>query len=281
MSGVRTVRVPVSGEVELHVLVDGEQAESRASFVLVHGLASNARLWDGVRAALVAAGHRVAAIDLRGHGLSDKPDDGYDFGTISADVLAVVDALGWASAVFAGQSWGGNVVLEVAARHPERTEAVVCVDGGWISLSRLGSWEAVRERLAPPHTEGTPVEVMEGYMRRAHPEWSDTAIAGTMACFEVRADGTVKPWLSRENHLTILRHLWAHDPTQLFPQVRTPVVLVPCDDGSGRIERKRAEVAEAERLLPNSRTVWFESSHDVHAERPADIAAVLEEAAGA
>ncbi len=42
-------------------------------FVLVHGLASNARLWDGVATALVAAGHPVFAVDLRGHGRSSKP----------------------------------------------------------------------------------------------------------------------------------------------------------------------------------------------------------------
>jgi len=45
-------------------------------FVLVHGLASNARLWDGVARRLAGAGHSSAAVDLRGHGRSDKPDTG-------------------------------------------------------------------------------------------------------------------------------------------------------------------------------------------------------------
>ncbi len=55
-----------------------------APFLLVHGLASNARTWDGVAARLAAEGHPVVAIDQRGHGLSDKPDDGYDYATVTA-----------------------------------------------------------------------------------------------------------------------------------------------------------------------------------------------------
>ena len=42
----------------------------RRAYLLVHGLASNARLWDGVARRLAGAGHAVAAVDLRGHGRS-------------------------------------------------------------------------------------------------------------------------------------------------------------------------------------------------------------------
>ena len=277
---VGALRITTDSGIALHVLGDNVDATG-VPFLLVHGLASNARLWDGVRRSIAATGAPVAAVDLRGHGLSDKPDDGYDFATVADDVRAVLDGLGWTRAVVAGQSWGGNVVLEMTARHPDRVLSTTLVDGGWISLARLGPWELVRERLAPPHTTGTPLTDIEAYMRRAHPTWSEESIAGALACFEVRADGTVAPWLSRDRHLAILYHLWAHEPAQVFPQIRTPVVLVPCDDGSGRVEATRAAVAEAERLLERSRTVWFESSHDVHAEHPAEIASLLLQEAAA
>ena len=52
---------------------DGE----RRPFLLVHGLSSNARTWDGVAAGLAAAGHEVVAVDQRGHGHSDSATDGY------------------------------------------------------------------------------------------------------------------------------------------------------------------------------------------------------------
>lgn len=270
------MRLKTAGGTELHVLADNlDRPQEATPVLLVHGLASNARLWDGVRAGIAREGRPVAAVDLRGHGLSDKPDDGYDFATIAGDVLSVLDELGWPAAVLAGQSWGGNVVVEVTARAPDRVRATVCVDGGWISLSRLGPWEHVRELLAPPDTIGTPVATIEAFVRSMHPTWSEEARAGALACFEVRDDGTVAPWLTRERHLMILRHLWQHEPGRLFPQIRTPVVLVPCDDGSPRVEMTRSAVAEVEAMLPTVRTVWFDASHDVHAERPDDVAALI------
>jgi len=54
-------------------------------WLLVHGLASNARLWDGVGRHLAGLGHRVVAIDQRGHGQSSKPDDGYDMATVAGE----------------------------------------------------------------------------------------------------------------------------------------------------------------------------------------------------
>src|SRR5215217_6876525 len=49
---------------------------------LLHGLASNARIWDGVAPRLAGAGLRVVALDLRGHGASDQPGSGYDFASV-------------------------------------------------------------------------------------------------------------------------------------------------------------------------------------------------------
>ncbi len=89
-------------------------------FVLLHGLASNSLTWAVVARHLQAAGHAVYAVDQRGHGHSDKPDDGYDFGTVTEDLELLCDRLGLASPIVAGQSWGGNVVLEFGARYPTR-----------------------------------------------------------------------------------------------------------------------------------------------------------------
>ena len=267
-------RVPVAPGIELNVLVDDGKA-GHPPVLLVHGLSSNARLWDGVRRVLGSGGHPVAAVDLRGHGLSDKPDDGYDFGTVAADLVAVHDALCWRDAIVAGLSWGGNVVIELAARHPDRVLGVVCVDGGWIELSRIGPWDVVRERLAPPHTTGTPAGTIEGHFRRVHPSWSDEAIAGALACFEVRDDGTVAPWLTRDRHLTILRHLWEHKPQETFERVRAPVAFIPAHQSDDPPADKRESIEQAAAILDDLETVWMRASHDVHAEDPEAVASVI------
>src|SRR6476660_8857533 len=107
-----TRRIEVAPGVELAVR-SWDGAGGRP-FLLIHGLASNAHLWDGVANRLADLGHAVTAVDQRGHGQSDKPDIGYDFTTVTDDLAAIVAALGYERPVVAGQSWGGNVVLELA-----------------------------------------------------------------------------------------------------------------------------------------------------------------------
>jgi non-heme chloroperoxidase len=242
-------------------------------FLLVHGLASNARLWDGVADALAAAGHAVVAVDLRGHGQSSKPDHGYDFATVVADLVAICDTLELDGPVVAGQSWGGNVVLELAARRPDLAHALALVDGGWIHLSdRYTEWPDCEAAMRPPLLAGTKIGRIEAAIRAARPDWPDSGIRGALANFEVLEDGTVRPWLSLENHLRILRCLWEHQPRRLYAAVPVPVLLIPAASGSPTA--KRANVEEAQRVLPRARVRWYEppADHDVHAQYPDAIA---------
>jgi pimeloyl-ACP methyl ester carboxylesterase len=253
--------------------------------LLVHGLASNARLWDGVADRLAAAGHPTVAVDQRGHGLSDKPEDGYDFATLTGDLVAVIDALGWSArpVVAAGQSWGGNVVLELAARHPDALVAAVLVDGGTIELRhRFADWPTCEAALAPPQLEGTPAETLERWLRSQHPDWPDEGIAGSLANMEILPDGTVRPWLARRTHMRILAGLWEHRPSLVYPTLRVPVLLLPAGDPgalAGRYDAgKRQEVEAAAAAIPVCATRWIAGDHDLHAQHP-DLVADLVAAA--
>src|SRR5215468_3009064 len=98
---------PMTEHTEVSVTAAAERRmgeRSTAPFVLVHGLASNVRLWDGVAGHLHALGHTVVAIDQRGHGRSDAPDSGYDLATAIADLRALIGALGLERPVLTGQS---------------------------------------------------------------------------------------------------------------------------------------------------------------------------------
>ena len=202
-------RVTLDTGISLRVI---ERGEGEPRWLLVHGLASNARLWDGVATRLASAGAATVAVDQRGHGLSDRPDEGFDMATVADDLARLVTALGWERVVLAGQSWGGNVVLEALARHPDRFLGAVCIDGGFIRLrDRFDDWESCAEALAPPHLIGTPVEEMRGWVDRSAHDWPEEGRLGTMANFEVRADGTIAPWLTRERHMAILEGMWNHD----------------------------------------------------------------------
>jgi len=251
--------------------------------VLVHGLASNARLWDGVARRLATAGRRVIAVDQRGHGLSSKPDSTYSMSEVVDDLAACVGVLGWEAPVLVGQSWGGNVVLETAARHTGLASAVACVDGGFIRLrDRFPRWEDCARHLAPPRLAGTPLATMREWVERSAADWPEEGRAGTLANFEVRPDGTIAPWLTFERHLAVLRGLWEHDPHDRIGVVSLPVHLLVADTGevawtaskhdAVRVMVERAEVAGTGPLHVH----WFSPAHhDVHAQQPDAVAAVL------
>jgi pimeloyl-ACP methyl ester carboxylesterase len=275
VSGDAGRQIEVRPGLGLHVLESGPA--DGPPVVLVHGLASNAHLWDGVRAVLAASGHRVAAIDLRGHGRSDKPDDGYDLATVATDVRLAIDALGMARPLVAGQSWGGNVAVELAWSDPEAVSAIACVDGGTITLAdRFEDFEQCWAALAPPVTEGTARRAIEEYLRRGHPDWPDTAILGALACFDVRPDGTVAPWLTRARHRLVLQGMWAHRPADRFAAITVPVLFLPAALDEAAAAAKRDGIDAAVALLPRATVHWMvPADHDVHAQRADDVAAVL------
>ena len=208
------------------------------------------------------------AVDQRGHGRSSKPDAGYDFATLTCDLVGLLDALGVERAIAVGQSWGGNVVLELGRRHPSRVAAVACVDGGTIELARtLPEWEDAATALAPPDLEGTPRVDLEAHMRRTHPDWSDTAIAGALANFEERDDGTVAPWLTRARHMMILRELWQHRPSSFYAELDVPVLVIAAGE--------RTPLTEASAAIPRVRALRIPADHDIHAQKPDVVAGVF------
>jgi pimeloyl-ACP methyl ester carboxylesterase len=246
-------------------------------FVLVHGLASNAKTWDLVANVLSAAGHHVVAIDQRGHGLSDKPEAGYGFEEVTADLAALVRAMGLEQPIVAGQSWGGNVVVEFAHRYPDMPSGLVLVDGGLIELSNRpgATWETISVDLKPPYLLGTPRTQMVERFRQFHPNWSDEQIDLQMGNYETLEDGTIRPWLTLDRHMQILWALWNQHPSEMLETLETPVMIAIAD--SGPPERRLTRVEEAERLekLRPDRVRWMQfkdAAHDIHIDQPEEHA---------
>ncbi|SVC87170.1 uncharacterized protein METZ01_LOCUS340024, partial [marine metagenome] len=79
----------------------------------------------------------VKAIDQRGHGLSSKPNQGYDFDTVTNDLHLFLETNHIESPLLVGHSWGGSVALNFAANHPEMIGGLCLVDGGLIEISSI------------------------------------------------------------------------------------------------------------------------------------------------
>ena len=122
MPGIRkTVQV---GDIHLSYL---EWERGSIPLLLLHGLADHALVWSSLGEALSDRYH-VVAVDLRGHGDSSKPDGGYEFDRIIADLEALMDILGWSAAHIVGHSWSGKVATIWATQHPQRLQSMVLVD---------------------------------------------------------------------------------------------------------------------------------------------------------
>jgi pimeloyl-ACP methyl ester carboxylesterase len=243
-------------------------------FLLVHGLASNARTWDEVAKLLAAAGHPAVAIDQRGHGRSQKPEDGYDFATITQDLRLLLDKLGWLQPILAGQSWGGNVLLEFGARFPGVARKLIFVDGGFLDLQQRGAWKTIATELRPPNLNGTPRNQIAARIKQRNPSWSPSGVEATLHNFETLPDGTIRPWLTLERHMRILRAMYEQKTAALYPQVQEPVLICVADDGSEWATRKRAQVKAAAGGLRRAEVAWFPgAAHDIHIDQPVELAA--------
>ena len=266
------------GQVSLHAREWTPTCTAAATpIVLVHGLASNARLWDGAAASLSSLGYRVIAVDQRGHGLSDKPNHGYDMGTVADDLAAFISALGLTAPIVAGQSWGGNVVIELADRHPGRIAGVCAVDGGAIQLAdRFPNWDTCAQLLRPPSLAGMSASDFERMIRRAQTGWPESAVQGTLANMEILGDGTIRPWLTLERHMEILRGLWNHRPVEAISRLRRNVLFTPADHGDDHSSTKRSDYAELSKRFSHVRVEWFSPAHhDLHAQFPERWATTL------
>ena len=268
------------------VLVDGlrlhfqEWGDSHAATtaVLVHGLGSSSHIWDLVGPLLAAEGMRVVALDQRGHGESDQPDDGYDFGSIVTDLSGFLEAVEVRRpAVLVGHSWGASVVLEFAVRYPNRAAGIVLVDGGTGSPGERWSWEETEARLRPPDLDGLKWSDLHERMSRNNGAYADPrAEAVGRSLFHVDAEGRVTRRFRIPNHMHVVRALWEQRPAELLPQVRCPVLILPARQDSDAPEmraNKSAAMDRALQLQPQARVRWFDDTvHDVPLQRPRELA---------
>ena len=94
--------------------------------VLLHGFPQTSRCWAGQLDALGAAGYRAVAFDQRGYSPGARPDDvaAYKPQLLTADVVAVADAVGFDTFHLVGHDFGGMVAWMVAGHHPERVRTL-------------------------------------------------------------------------------------------------------------------------------------------------------------
>jgi pimeloyl-ACP methyl ester carboxylesterase len=153
-------QIPVKGG-ELAVVRWPAADPAAPTVVLVHGITANALAWAAVAEA-VDKRVNLLALDLRGRAYSRDLAPPWGLDADVEDVLAVLDHAGLERAALAGHSLGAFVVCAFAARHPDRVESVVAVDGG------------ARLALVPDLAPDTLLELTVGpAIRKLHMTFAD------------------------------------------------------------------------------------------------------------
>jgi pimeloyl-ACP methyl ester carboxylesterase len=116
-TGTFTSRFVDTGDLRLHAVTGGDGPP----LLLVHGWPQTWYAWRRLMPAL-ARDFCVVAVDQRGIGLSDKPRDGYDTGTLASDLVKVMDALGHPRFALYGTDTGMPIAYALAADHPGRVD---------------------------------------------------------------------------------------------------------------------------------------------------------------
>ena len=101
--------------------------DARAPVVMIHGLAATCAFWMHA-ADSVSQDYPVLLFDLRGHGRSSTPADGYSAARMAEDAIELLEYLDIRSATFAGHSFGGSAALAAALRWKGRLNALVLAD---------------------------------------------------------------------------------------------------------------------------------------------------------
>ena len=247
--------------------------------VLLHGLASQRRFWNLVVPHLT--GMPMLAIDQRGHGDSDRPETSYELLEIANDLAIALDAIGWSRAVVVGHSWGGAVAATFAAEHPERTLAVVGLDGGTSPHVPPGpERDQLRKRLEPPRFAMAPDELEAMIRSRAvigRASSADVA-AAVLPIFAVGEDGLARARLPFDVHMQILDTILEYDAATTLTRVRCPMWFVACgwpgpDDES---QRRAAAFDTLAGSLPDAHFMrWGGAIHDVPLQWPALVAGLI------
>lgn len=140
---------------QYHYLDSGE--DGLPTILFIHGFTADADNWT--RMAINLKGdYRLVAIDLLGHGQSDKPmDANYLVSTQATNVAQFIDALDLDNVHLIGNSMGGHIAAMIAARHPQHIASVTLLNNaGIISPIKSDAWKAIEAGKTNPLVIRTP-----------------------------------------------------------------------------------------------------------------------------
>ncbi len=273
-------------------LTSNEQDSDNVPLVLLHGLGATAETWQ-LTAEQICHQRLVVAFDLRGHGQSDQPDNGYDLVTIAEDVVGAMATLGLGQVALAGHGWGARVALVLAARHPALISHLILVDcphvepRHWPGMTRE---RFIREKAAQDIY--TSYTVFSAAMREEMSTfWSPTVEAIIKTYVRQLPDGRVEERLQPTHQRQIRESLWEDRALSYYSKLLCPVLLIPAavrpqmgEELPERLENadefaaaKGYMAEQVARAIQRCSILWMpDTTHEIQLQRPQVLADAIE-----
>lgn len=259
-AGFQSSNVLVNG-IRLHVV--REPREGRPAILFLHGLYDRWEVWRPAMAAL-AAEYDLIAPDLRGHGESEWPDDGYRLSDYVADAIGLLDALAVQDVAVIGHSLGGVIAALVAASDPARIRAVVLEDPALEQGDGQAEWLEMLLEAKRGSPEETYALISEMRWDRDEADWGRETewLRGT-------ADG---PFIAMRDQLDRDIDLFA-----ALERITCPVLLLQADPLAGGALSDRGAERARQALRDGSYQRFPDTGHGIHQERPAEFVDIVAE----
>jgi pimeloyl-ACP methyl ester carboxylesterase len=248
----------------------------------LHGLASSAH-WYDIVSPLLRDRYHIYAPDQRGHGQTTSAPSGYDWQTLSDDLVGLLDHVGLDQVAVMGHSWGGNVATNFAAKYPDRVSRLIMIDGGFLDgrLFPGASWEAFSHRVRPRDVTGNREEFLERLRNQLGVIWNGDIERIVQTMVYEDEDGQIQDILQPENHAQVIRAMWDEPASVTMPRIQCPTLVVPAGPtperaGTEFAETRRRMVDAAEKNLKDGRVYWVpETIHDIGYHKPQELAQVI------
>lgn len=270
-----------------------QMSNDELPIVLLHGLAATADTWRLVAQRLCVR-HRIVAFDLRGHGLSEHCENGYDMAALAEDIVQGMAGLGMGQVVLIGHGLGARIALVLAARHPALISHLVLVDcphvepRHWPGMTRE---RFIRETAPKEHytSRSAFITVMH---RELGAFWSPEVETIIHTYVRNLPDGRVEERLSVEHQRRIREALWEDRALSYYGKIVCPVLLVPAaaqpqssEELPERLENadefaaaKGYMAEQVARTIQHCSVLWMpDTVHDIQLQRPQALADTIEQ----
>ncbi len=235
--------------------------------LLLHGLMGRATTWASTAGWLVPHYH-VVALDQRGHGWSDKPDNAYSREAYVGDAAAAIQTLDLGPAVVIGHSMGALNAWVLAARHPDLVRGIVLEDksANRCTQADLQAWRDWFDSWPVPFQ--SLAEVRRYYTEENSPRDGDFFIEVMR-----ESENGYYPMFSYDHMLQTLDDWATHDYAPELDRVQCPALVV-----KGSLSAQKASDLRAmARRLPKGRYTQVEGAgHVVHYDQPERWRAAIE-----